>query len=312
MLITAEALRAESASPALRGALAAAAASTVALEVAGQPCAVHFDDPRAARAFARRYADLHTTRAPVMRSYAIAGAPGGALFWTDAGAAYRWPHGELSSKAIAFLADAVAVTSFFRAHRDALSFHAAAVGVDGAVAALAGDTHAGKTTTTVACVRRGMAFYTDERCVLSGGRVVPFPRALSIRAGGAALLRAEREDDALGALLRSRGGEGCEDLCVSALFAGWTPPPPAPLRAVFLIAGTASTPALLPATRTDVLRTAGRFVHCPGDGLDAAARLLAALTGVACHRLVLGSPGDTARLVADTLRRCAEDVPASA
>lgn len=310
MLITAESLRAETVPRELLDALAASAVRTVALEVAGEPCAVHFDDAAAAGAFERRYADLHTTRVPAMHAYAVARAPGGALFWMAGGPAYRWPHGELSASAIAFLTDAVALTSLFRAHPDALSFHAAAVGDGDGVAALAGDSHAGKTTTALACARSGMELYTDERCVLSRGTVVPFPRAVSLRAGGAALLAADRPDDALGTLLRTR--DAYDDLRVSELFAPWTPPAPAPLRAVFLISGAASAPALTPVTRTEVLRAAARWVHCPGDGLDAMARLLAALAGVPCHRLVLGTPGETARLIADTLQRERERVAASA
>jgi len=73
------------------------------------------------------------------------------------------------------------------AARDRLFVHAGVVGWRGKAIVLPGRTLSGKTTLVAALVRAGAAYYSDEYAVFdAGGRVHPYPKALSIRDGNAA------------------------------------------------------------------------------------------------------------------------------
>lgn len=68
---------------------------------------------------------------------------------------------------------------------DLIFVHAGVVAVDGRAVLLPGRSHAGKTSLTAALLRAGATYGSDEYAVLdSDGLVRPYPRRLSIRAGG--------------------------------------------------------------------------------------------------------------------------------
>src|ERR1700721_2561678 len=87
---------------------------SVVIDVAGVTCAVHFDDSEAAAMFRLRYTDLLSLGAtPERHAFAMRDPEQGWLFWSGTLPVLRWPHGDLAAHAVAFLADAVALTAFF-------------------------------------------------------------------------------------------------------------------------------------------------------------------------------------------------------
>ena len=87
-------------------------------------------------------------------------------------------------------ADAAALQTFesklalhFAAHAKELLFvHAGVVGWRGRAILLPGRTHAGKSTLVAALVRAGATYYSDEYALVTAdGRVLPYPRDLSLR-----------------------------------------------------------------------------------------------------------------------------------
>lgn len=280
---------------------------TVPVAIGGRPFAVHFDDAAVAACFRARYADLTTSARPyAAESYVMTDPALGALFWTVGGPAFRSPFALLSPKAKAFLADAVAITSFFIGRDDGmLSLHAATVGVDGAAGAIVGNSNAGKTTTAIACARAGLLLYGDERCVVDrDGLVHPFPRSLNIRAAGRRLLIADdvAAPAIAGRMLRSRPDGDWNDVRFADLLGAWSPPPAQPLRVVFLIDGVAGDPRVTPASPLTAAKATARWAQGAGNGLEKMTRLLDLFSGVACRSLTLGTPRATAEAIARELR----------
>ncbi len=66
--------------------------------------------------------------------------------------------------------------------RDRIFVHAGVVGRNGRAIVMPGRTHAGKSTLVKAMVDAGATYYSDEFAVIDpDGRVLPYPRALSLR-----------------------------------------------------------------------------------------------------------------------------------
>jgi hypothetical protein len=280
--------------------------ATVGIQVGDRPCAVHFDDVDVAARFCSRYTDLTTdARCYAVESFAMTDPDFGPVFWTPGGRAFRWPFGPLDAYVHAFLADAVALTAFFSLRGEGLvSLHAATVGVSGAAAAIIGNSNDGKTTTAIAALRAGLRLYGDERCVIDrNGLVYPFPRALNVRAPGRRLLIADRigGPDPVGDALRERADGDWADVRFGELLPAWTCPPPEPLRAVFLLEGSAGEPCLTATTPAHAAKAAARWAQGAGNGLDKIARLVELFGAASCYRLVLGSPHASARAIEATL-----------
>lgn len=286
--------------------------ATVGIEVGDRPCAIHFDDYDVAARFCARYVDLTTdARHYAVESFAMTDPDAGPVFWTIGGRAYRWPFGPLEPYVQAFLTDAVALTAFFSQRAEGLvSLHAATVGVHGAAAAIIGESNAGKTTTAIAALRAGLRLYGDERCVVDrNGWVYPFPRALNVRAPGRRLLLEDRitGPDPVGDALRARTDGDWADVRFNELLPGWSSPPPAPLRAVFVLDGTASEPRLTATTPAHAGKSAARWAQGAGSGLDKIARLVELFGAATCYRLVLGSPDASARAIEAALLQLTTD-----
>ncbi|MBC5824001.1 MAG: hypothetical protein GIW99_10670 [Candidatus Eremiobacteraeota bacterium] len=271
----------------------------------GRGVQLRFDDPQAAQIFARRYADFPTCDNADFHGYA--GRHGNEyVFWTSQEHQYRWVHGQLSQAQIAFLADAVFLRSFFTSVPNALTFHGAVCYASGVAVAIAAESTGGKTTTAVACARRGMPLYSDERCVLLGDTVHSFPRSLSIRPGGLELLLRDRveTDGGIGQRLR---GQNIDWACVrfSELFGSAEAPPVAELKVIFAIRGRSSSPRVAQTHWSQ--RFAPLLYATQGScrGIDLASMLARALTGIKTFDLVLGAPDQTARLLAETVQAAA-------
>jgi len=264
---------------------------------------LRFHDCEAARLHRSRYRHMLASAEPALTFYIA--APGQATyFWLPDVAAFRWDRHALTPENVSFLADAVATTLTFESLADSVVLHAGVVADSTGAAAIVGTTEAGKTTTSIACTRRGLTLLTDEFCVATPRGVVPFPRTLNLRRGGIELLAAgARPGSPLGDWLLRHGGADRNDVGFDELFSSWQPPAPRPLRALFLVTGRGATPEATPSTAARMLPRLLPWSRMKSRGLDAARELLALLQTVACFELVLGSPDDTAQLIAETLAR---------
>lgn len=280
-------------------AVRAAARNAVRLAIAGHGLAVHFADDGAAAAFRRIYARLESAQTAEFTTWCAPIADGYAFVRSD-GSVLLWRGGALRAHVVAFFADAVAVGGLFSSVPDVFSVHASAFAWGDGMALISGISTAGKSTTTVALARRGVAIASDERCCVRAGMVLPFPRAINLRAGGIALLAADAvPGDAGGPQLRAleRAGGEARAIRLGDLGLRDDPPPTAPLRAAFLIAGTAAAPQaerLAPHEATAMLVPA---IQTGARGLDRLALVHRTFARVHCYRLTLGTPDATAAAI---------------
>jgi hypothetical protein len=275
---------------------------SVTFDVAGVTCAVHFDDADAAATFRARYADLlDVGSAPERHAFAMRDPELGWLFWSSPSAVLRWPHGDLAAPVVAFLADAVALTAFFQDRADGVvSLHAASLGLPNGIAAIIGDSNAGKTTTAIACARAQMDLYSDERCLIDRRSFVhAFPRAINVRSSGLQLLVRDRLPgaDPIGARLRAHAGGDWNDVRISDLVGGPRVLEARPLRAVVLLGKHVRAAALEVVHPAQAVRASVRWAQGAGRGVDKIARLLDVFGTVPCYRLHLGTPGESAHLI---------------
>jgi len=280
------------------------ASEVVTLEWFGKHIAVHFAEAAAAASFRKRYTAFLSSRSPDLVVCAVRSGneDGEPVFWAEPGGACRYP-AALQGDVIAFLADAVTHRAFFDVNPLIMSFHAAAVRIGDAAAAISAASTGGKSTTALACARRGMPLYTDERCVLIDGCVHAFPRAINVRKGGMGLLLAQEVpgDGGIGQRLRPHGGVHWESASFEEIFGDRSLPAPAKLQAIFFIEGRAAAPHVAPLPLDGAivrLLTAG---FCgPKCGMDRVAAATAIFQQTRVYALTLGSPDDTAQLIAST------------
>ena len=266
-----------------------------------------FDQSEAAQLFYQRYRAFATDGEPALRSYAVQSDDGSGdpLFFCEPGKAYRYPAPLRGGQVIAFLADAVVHHAFFDVHPNIVSFHAAAVKIGNVAAAISATSTGGKSTTAIACARRGMALYTDERCVIKDGVVHAFPRAVNIRCGGLELLSSDDvpDDHVIGDRLRAQANEWNSASFADVLGTSELPEP-APLDAVFFIIGRGRTAQVEALARQDAIVQLLHAGLCgPRPGLDRVAAAASLCGAGRAYNLVLGAPDDTALLVAATTRR---------
>jgi hypothetical protein len=291
-----------------RQALFERARHVVSIEWFGRCIAACFDEPAAADSFRNRYQSFLKPGNPDLWSCALqkgndAGEP---IFWTEPGRAYRYPAQLRAPHVISFLADAVTHRAFFDVNSELVSFHAAAVRIGDAAAAISAISTGGKSTTALACSRRGMDLYSDERCVLKAGMVQPFPRAINVRQGGVELLTSEEipGDGGIGGRLRAHEGADWESASFADVLGDRPMPHPAKLEALFFIDGRGALARVTPLTLDDAivrLLTAG--LAGPGAGLDRVATATALCRQARVFALTMGTPDDTALLIAATTRR---------
>jgi hypothetical protein len=266
-------------------------------EVAGVVMELCTDVPEVARLFALRYADHRPTHPPHFRYY-VATVRGGYSFWCAHAPAWRWSQGPLPPDAVLFLTDAVAMAALVRFDEGLASMNAAGIEHAGVAAAIAGNSTAGKTTTLLACARRGIRLYSDERVVLREHVVHPFLRRCSVRASGARLLLAENDADRAADTLRT-----LPELSLRTCFGSAAIAEPRPLRALFVLNGTGHCAALEAIDTATALPSISRWFDTRGDMVDRVARAIGSLRGVKCYRLTLGSPDESAAAIAYALRR---------
>ena len=270
---------------------------TARCQIAGITIELCTDVPEVARLFALRYAD-HTASATTDFRYFVATVRGGYAFWCSHAPSWRWTQGPLPADAIVFLADSVVLAALVRFDSSLASMNAAAVEFNGVAAAIAGHSTAGKVTTLLACARRGMRVYSDERTLLRHTIVHPFLRRCSVRAAGARLLLADQEADRL-----SDSQRISPQLSLKMCFGPEAIADPRPLRALFIIAGTGHCAALELVDTAVALPAVSRWFDSRGDMVDRVSRAISTLRAVRCYNLTIGSPDETAAAIAYALTR---------
>src|SRR5579872_639398 len=269
---------------------------TAACEVAGVTMQLRTDIPEVARLFALRYAD-HPARNEPDFCYYVATVRGGYAFWCAHAATWRWTQGPLPPEAVAFLADSVALAAIIRYDPALVSMLAACVEHNGVAAALAGHSVAGKTATLLACARRGMHIYSDERTVLRNSIAYPYLRRSSVRAAGARLLLADTGD------LREEEAYSRPQLSPKTCFGNEAIAQPRKLRLLFVITGTGYCAALEAMDTAAAMPSVMRYFDAHGDMVDRATRAMTILNGVQCYRLTLGTPDETSAAMAYAMMR---------
>ncbi len=272
---------------------------TARCEIAGIVMELCTDIAEVARLFALRYADHPATRAADFRYY-VATVRGGYEFWCAHAASWKWSQGPLPADAVVFLADAVTMAALVRFDRRMSSMRAAGVEFRGAAAAIAGHSITGKTATLLACVRRGMRVYSDERAILREGTLHPFLRRCSVRAAGARLLLADNDAEPVADALRT-----APELSLKTCFGETAIAAPGPLRALFVLNGTGHCAALEAIDTAAALPAIARWFETRGDMVDRIARAIGLLRDVKCYRLTLGTADESAAAIAYVLTRIA-------
>jgi hypothetical protein len=286
-----------------RSVLAADARYSVRIGVAARAVDVRFFAKEACAAFARRYRD-HITRDEALFSYFV-GSDGSSLyFWSDRSQPWRWPD-RATPEIAAFLADAAVISAVVRSDPSLVSLHAAVVGLGDRIAAIGGNSMAGKSTTAIACVRAGMRFYSDERLLMRGETVFPFQRACALRPGGRRLLANDGVADEFARWLEATRGDPPSDVSISELFGGRTIGTPGRLTAAFVLSGYAQRPVVTQMSRFEAMPTLFRWMDGREGNFSRLARLASLLSNVACFSLVLGTPAESADAVAATLESLA-------
>jgi len=272
----------------------------------GTTVAMWFEDPTAAELVRSRYASFQSFGPPALAHVAAHDANGDYVFWMSSGRSHRWTRCPLDSGAAAFLADVVVRRAYFSEHAPFASFHAAAIRSGDRAAAIVGLSEHGKTTTAVACARRGMPIYSDERCIVIDGTVRPFPRALNLRRPSLRMLAAERvpDDAGIGARLRERLPGDWPCAAFDDLFGADQLASPAPLAAIFFIDAIGSFAEVRPMQQAESLtKLLAAPLRSAARGLDRVAQALSLMRGVQSYALTLGSPDQTACLIQTVLAR---------
>jgi hypothetical protein len=271
----------------------------VAISVGRSTIAVRFSRGSAAAAFAERFSDMLGRSRSDALVYAVA-LHDQAYFWLSPDRVRRWPE-DPSDELLVFFADNVALHEYFITSPD-IGIHAAVIAKGGNLVALVGPSTAGKTTTALAAVRAGFGLYSDERCILQDGMVVPFLRAITIREGGRnALLAGGCSESTFDARMRELPDLGDGRIRPRQLLGERAGGPPLPLSAVFLIEGRERTPRVRPIPFVAGLPVLLRSMVSREIGIERAARVLAEFREVPLFRLCLGTPDATSNAIERTL-----------
>jgi hypothetical protein len=145
-----------------------------------------------------------------------------------------------------------------------------------------------------------MTFYSDERCVMLDGSVFPFPRALTMRAGGRSLLLDDLGDDEpilADVLQRARG---YDEVLIrpSMLFPNRIGSTPGPLNALFVIDGIDERPSLRQVDSYELIPRIAENMWTASVGLERVAAIVSEFAKLRCYLLTLGKPDETARALA--------------
>src|ERR1700693_3840139 len=225
--------------------LASAAKHSVTVDLAGTIVKVSFDEFEAAETYRNRYRHMLSDGPVQSRAYAVGSQTGAVYVGLEGVAAYRFDRFKVKPHVIAFFADAVVTTGVFPSTDDLIALHAGVVCDERAAAAIIGCSTAGKSTTAIACVRRGLTLLSDEHCIVTSTGVRAFPRALNLRCGSMRLLSGDSAPpSSLDRWLETHRCYEGNDLGFDELFGALPSSEPKPLPAIFALAGTEHHPSL--------------------------------------------------------------------
>jgi hypothetical protein len=280
--------------------LAERAVNATVIDVARRVVDVRFSDKSARDVFAGRFRDHASLRVPEF-TYYVAGDRASQYFWSERSQAWRWPR-RTTPEETAFLADAAVLSAIVRTDPSLVSLHASVVAHKGRIAAIAGDSSAGKTTTAIACVRRGMQFYSDERLLVREGTVFPFQRTCSLRATGRELLDRDGLYDAFTDWLHSGtfGREG-QYVSIAELFGRKTIGMPGALTAIFVVSGRGERPIVRRIGHYEAMPTLVRWMDSREVSVRRLAQLVNLIVSIPCFALTLGAPRHSADAIASTI-----------
>ncbi|GAC1521009.1 MAG: hypothetical protein NVS2B3_17370 [Vulcanimicrobiaceae bacterium] len=297
--IVAEDLEALSLPPERRRAFAARSVDAVRVDFLGTTLELSFDDAAAATRYARRYERFRSSAPVEKRAYAVRDGED-TYFWYEDRPAFRWAGARLSSTSIDFLADSVVRREFFGDLGGVFTFHAAAVEVERGAVAIVAPSTGGKTTTAIACARRGMRLYTDEECVTRDGRVHAFPRAINLRSDGIERLLADPPfaDGGLRERLAAHRGRAWSCATFYDLFGVAELPPPRPLVATYFLARGGPPATIRPIARGGAVPLLlGAWPRGERTGVERIAEILRMLAAAPPFTLTLGTSDETARAI---------------
>ncbi len=302
MLLTLDSLEETRLTAAVAGVLSARAPHRFTFAIGTIAIEVAMSDIAALEDFRYRFGDLSAERAADYTFFVVEDAHR-AYFWSDPSRVRMWSGGSLGSASLSFLADNAAMDDFFARGRY-VGLHAAVLKGARGLCALVGSTTAGKTTTAVACTRRGMRLYSDERCILSDGEVFAFPRALTLRAGGRELLATDTSGDAAFLAAIGQWGDVPEaTVRPSQLFPGRVGGPNELLRVLIVLDGVGDGPRMDRVSLPSIVPQLAEAMSPASYGLDRVAHILSAFKTVECYRLRLGGPDETARNIVELMTR---------
>ena len=297
--VTFESLERTSLSKDLAATLKDSAIYSVAVAIGGATIEVRFSRASAAAKFQRRYRSSLGHRGRDCIIYAVE-SEGAVYYWRVRERTRSWS-GTCDDDLFVFFADNVAMHEYLTASSD-LGLHAAVIARDQRVIALVGESTAGKTTTAIAAARRKFQVYSDEHCIIQDTFVVPFLRAITLRAGGRAALRNEaRPDCAIDRVLANLPDHGDVAIGARTLLGNSAGGPPAKLEAIFLVEGRDETPQVVRCSVYDAMPTILHSMTSCESGIARPARMLEELRNVAIFRLRLGTPGATVDAIDRTI-----------
>ena len=278
---------------------AARAIHRVTLAIGRATIAVRFARASAAAAFAERFGDMLGCGVADATVFVVDCGPR-TYFWLTLDRAYCWT-AAVSDELLVFFADGFALREYLMQSAD-LCLHAAVIARGSRAVALVGRSTAGKTTTALAAARSGFTLFSDERCIIQDGYVVPFLRAIAIREGSRAALIADSVADCtLASRLRALPARGDVAIRPRTLLGERVGERPARLIAAFMIESRAQTPAVERCSLHNALPAILRSLICRETGLERATRALAEFGKLKLYRLQLGTPADTARAIEHSL-----------
>jgi hypothetical protein len=293
-IVAAERLERVDVSARERDLLARRASFSVRVEIAKRVVEVRFDDSSARDMFARRFRD-HVTEGEPEFVYYVSQDGHRQYFWSEPSITWRWPDGVTTPAATAFLADAAVVSAIVRSDPSLVSLHAAVVSHRGRIAAIGGDSWSGKSTTAFACIRLGMQFFSDERLLVRGRTVYPFQRSCSLRPHSRTLFA--------GALGDSFANLDWSDLSIVEMFGAHRIGVPGPLAAIFVLSGHGARAVARPIDHLEAMAPLFRWMDSRHGDFARLARLIELLAPIPCYALELGTPSESAGLIATTLEQ---------
>jgi hypothetical protein len=251
----------------------------------------------------------YTVRDSPMPGWRLAGGAAGPILATDGTHVLFEPRNVPPDFLVEYL---VGVT--LAAQPELLPVHAASISIGGAGLLLVGNSHAGKTTTSLHLAARGHILLGDEVAPirLTTNEIVPFRRAVNVRPGPHAPELPAPGDPRGGRDASAPfGGRWTGPHRIGQLFPG-APPNPVRLRAAFFLGGFADRPTVVPFRLALDNGDVSTWLATPeiayaSWGLTPERRALRLFTlkqvlaRVPCWLLKLGAPVETAELIERTM-----------